>query len=156
MIGEELFKNEQSCLDCVPGKPQLVIGSNRSYQFDYVFDQECSQVRTLYKYLVLSMIKIKIIKFVDFFNFKLTGSIVKFVKYIIITKGSFYFNFHQEEVYDESVAPLIGTFFDGFNATVFAYGQTVRYYSLTILYWQCQFRFRTFKSLYNYYYYKRN
>ena len=30
----------------------------------------------------------------------------------------------QEEVYSESVQPLIDAFFQGFNATVFAYGQT--------------------------------
>ncbi|KAM9817173.1 kinesin-like protein kif7 [Neosynchiropus ocellatus] len=30
----------------------------------------------------------------------------------------------QEEVYSESVQPLIDAFFNGFNATVFAYGQT--------------------------------
>ena len=38
---------------------------------------------------------------------------------------TYYYYFFQEDVYNECVAPLTQSFFDGFNATVFAHGQTV-------------------------------
>uniref|UniRef100_A0A7M5WW18 Kinesin-like protein n=1 Tax=Clytia hemisphaerica TaxID=252671 RepID=A0A7M5WW18_9CNID len=43
-VGEENYSQGESCLYCVPGKPHILVKSkNKEYQFDYVYDQNCSQ-----------------------------------------------------------------------------------------------------------------
>lgn len=66
-------KNEDSrvCTSVIPGIPQITIGNDKSFTYDYVFDQQTQ----------------------------------------------------QETIYDQCVRELVDGTFDGYNATVLAYGQ---------------------------------
>ncbi|KAJ2600382.1 hypothetical protein GGF39_001801 [Coemansia sp. RSA 1721] len=67
---QEHINGETECVTQLPGVPQVVIGADRAFTFDYVFSPEVS----------------------------------------------------QEQVYDESIKPLVAQFLQGYNATVLAYG----------------------------------
>ena len=69
---KELGEGCQQCINIVPGRPQIVIGNDKAFTYDYVFD---------------------------------TGSA-------------------QENIFNQTVEPLVDGLFNGFNATVLAYGQT--------------------------------
>ncbi|KAJ1722195.1 hypothetical protein LPJ53_003369 [Coemansia erecta] len=69
---QEHVNGETECVTQLPGVPQVVIGADRAFTFDYVFSPEVS----------------------------------------------------QEQVYDDSIKPLVAQFLQGYNATVLAYGQT--------------------------------
>ncbi|KAJ2840474.1 hypothetical protein FBU31_000386 [Coemansia sp. 'formosensis'] len=69
---QEHASGETECVTQLPGVPQIVIGADRAFTFDYVFSPEVS----------------------------------------------------QEQIYDDSIAPLVDQFLQGYNATILAYGQT--------------------------------
>ncbi|KAJ1957234.1 hypothetical protein GGI12_005082, partial [Dipsacomyces acuminosporus] len=67
---QEQLNGEAECVTQLPGVPQIVIGADRAFTFDYVFSPEVS----------------------------------------------------QEQVYDDSMQPLVKQLLQGYNATVLAYG----------------------------------
>lgn len=72
LVGQEKVHNVPQCVHFIPDKPQLVLGKDRGFTFDYVFPPKTTQA----------------------------------------------------EVYDKCVEPLVKSCMEGYNATVFAYGQT--------------------------------
>lgn len=72
LVPKEIGEGCQQCIRCVPGNAQVVIGEDKAFTYDYVFD-------TLSK---------------------------------------------QEDLYTDTVIPLLEGLFKGYNATVLAYGQT--------------------------------
>lgn len=72
MVGKEKVHNVPQCVRFIPEKPQLILGKDRGFTFDYVFPPIASQT----------------------------------------------------EVYEKCVEPLVKSCMEGYNATVFAYGQT--------------------------------
>lgn len=43
LVGDEIHLNQDACLYCDPNKPQISIGKDRCFSFDYVFEQATSQ-----------------------------------------------------------------------------------------------------------------
>lgn len=43
LIGRELVANEHICVECKERDNNIIIGKERSFKFDRVFDQECDQ-----------------------------------------------------------------------------------------------------------------
>ncbi|CAB4041255.1 kinesin KIF27, partial [Paramuricea clavata] len=72
LVGQEKTHNVPKCITFVPDKPQLILGKDKAFTFDYVFQPSVT----------------------------------------------------QSEVYKTCVEPLVEGCFEGYNATVFAYGQT--------------------------------
>ncbi|KAJ1667201.1 hypothetical protein IW140_003831 [Coemansia sp. RSA 1813] len=72
LSSREHINGETECVTQLPGVPQIVIGADRAFTFDYVFSPEVS----------------------------------------------------QEQVYNDTMRPLVTQFLQGYNATVLAYGQT--------------------------------
>ncbi|CAH3031197.1 unnamed protein product [Pocillopora meandrina] len=72
LVGKEKVHNVPQCVRFIPEKPQLILGKDRGFTFDYVFPPKASQT----------------------------------------------------EVYEKCVEPLVKSCMEGYNATVFAYGQT--------------------------------
>ncbi|PFX25964.1 Kinesin-like protein KIF27 [Stylophora pistillata] len=72
LVGKEKVHNVPQCVRFIPEKPQLILGKDRGFTFDYVFPPIASQT----------------------------------------------------EVYEKCVEPLVKSCMEGYNATVFAYGQT--------------------------------
>lgn len=72
LVGKEKVHNVPQCVRFIPEKPQLILGKDRGFTFDYVFPPKASQI----------------------------------------------------EVYEKCVEPLVKSCMEGYNATVFAYGQT--------------------------------
>lgn len=72
LVGQEKVHNVPQCVHFIPDKPQLILGKDRGFTFDYVFPPKTTQA----------------------------------------------------EVYDKCVEPLVKSCMEGYNATVFAYGQT--------------------------------
>ncbi|KAL9978810.1 hypothetical protein ACROYT_G016376 [Oculina patagonica] len=72
LVGQEKVHNVPQCVQFIPDKPQLILGKDRGFTFDYVFAPKTAQA----------------------------------------------------EVYDKCVEPLVKSCMEGYNATVFAYGQT--------------------------------
>ncbi|KAJ1896197.1 hypothetical protein LPJ81_004797 [Coemansia sp. IMI 209127] len=70
LSSREHINGETECVTQLPGVPQIVIGADRAFTFDYVFSPEVS----------------------------------------------------QEQVYNETMRPLVTQFLQGYNATVLAYG----------------------------------
>lgn len=69
---KEIGEGCQRCIDVVPGRPQVVIGNNKAFTYDHVFDSSST----------------------------------------------------QENIFIQTVEPLLDGLFSGYNATVLAYGQT--------------------------------
>lgn len=72
LVPKEVGEGCKQCIRCIPENTQVVIGNDKAFTYDYVFD---------------------------------TTSI-------------------QEDLYRETIIPLLEGFFNGYNATVLAYGQT--------------------------------
>ncbi|XP_020621415.1 kinesin-like protein KIF27 [Orbicella faveolata] len=72
LVGQEKVHNVPQCVHFIPDKPQLILGKDRGFTFDYVFPPKTTQA----------------------------------------------------DVYDKCVEPLVKSCMEGYNATVFAYGQT--------------------------------
>lgn len=43
-VGEEMHSNVEPCLFCVPKEPVIIIGNDRHFTFDHVFNPESTQV----------------------------------------------------------------------------------------------------------------
>nr|XP_047133464.1 kinesin-like protein kif7 isoform X2 [Hydra vulgaris] len=71
-IENEIQFSQHPCLCCIPNEPQLIVGKDKHFTFDKVFDKSATQT----------------------------------------------------ELYEQSVYDMIEWFFQGYNATVFAYGHT--------------------------------
>ncbi|KXJ21576.1 Kinesin-like protein KIF27 [Exaiptasia diaphana] len=72
LVGQEKVHSVNTCVYCLPSKPQLILGKDRGFTFDFVFNPETP----------------------------------------------------QSDVYEACVEPLVKSCLQGYNATVFAYGQT--------------------------------
>lgn len=72
LVGEEKVHNVPQCVHFIPDKPQLILGKDRGFTFDYVFPPKTTQAN----------------------------------------------------VYEKCMEPLVKSCLEGYNATVFAYGQT--------------------------------
>ncbi|RMX37661.1 hypothetical protein pdam_00004296 [Pocillopora damicornis] len=72
LVPKEVGEGCKQCIRCIPENTQVVMGNDKAFTYDYVFD---------------------------------TTSI-------------------QEDLYRETIIPLLEGFFNGYNATVLAYGQT--------------------------------
>ena len=47
LVGQERVHNVPQCVHFIPDKPQLILGKDRGFTFDYVFPPKTTQVRTL-------------------------------------------------------------------------------------------------------------
>ena len=45
LVGQEKVHNVPQCVHFIPDKPQLILGKDRGFTFDYVFPPKTSQVR---------------------------------------------------------------------------------------------------------------
>ena len=45
LVGQEKVHNASQCVRFIPDKPQLILGKDRGFTFDYVFSPKFSQVR---------------------------------------------------------------------------------------------------------------
>ena len=45
LVGQEKVHNASQCVRFIPDKPQLILGKDRGFTFDYVFSPKSSQVR---------------------------------------------------------------------------------------------------------------
>ena len=45
LVGQEKVHNASLCVRFIPDKPQLILGKDRGFTFDYVFSPKSSQVR---------------------------------------------------------------------------------------------------------------
>lgn len=69
----ERAEQARICTSVIPGVPQITIGDNKSFTYDFVFDQSVC----------------------------------------------------QERIYDDCIQELVDGTFEGYNATVLAYGQVI-------------------------------
>ena len=105
---ERLYSSEE-CVRLV-NQDQLVLGSDRSFRFDYIFHQDTPQVgpcRKTIHFLILSL-----------FLSLLSLSLSLFLSPPSPPPSP------QSTVYEHCVSPLLSSCLDGYNATVLAYGQT--------------------------------
>ncbi|XP_042310283.1 kinesin-like protein KIF27 isoform X2 [Sceloporus undulatus] len=72
LLSKEILHNHQACVKLIPNTQQIIIGKDRVFTFDFVFDKYST----------------------------------------------------QDEVYTTCIKPLVASLIEGYNATVFAYGQT--------------------------------
>ena len=47
LVGQEKVHNVPQCVHFIPDKPQLILGKDRGFTFDYVFPPKTTQVRKL-------------------------------------------------------------------------------------------------------------
>ena len=47
LVGKEKVHNVPQCVHFIPEKPQLILGKDRGFTFDYVFPPKASQVMNL-------------------------------------------------------------------------------------------------------------
>ena len=48
LVGQEKVHNVPECVHFIPDKPQLILGKDRGFTFDYVFPPKTTQVRKYY------------------------------------------------------------------------------------------------------------
>lgn len=95
LLGKELLQSDEWCLQVV-NPDQVVLGRDRIFRFDGVFQPDATQVGVA------------------------VGGVSQYMYYAPM----YYAPMYQDAVYEGSVQPLIKACLDGYNMTVLAYGQT--------------------------------
>lgn len=116
LVEKEINEGCQRCLQFVAGEPQLVIGKDKAFTFDFVFEPTAEQEQ-VYRETVVPLLN-GLFKGLRIFIYD------HFI--IVISFETRLYNFEQlRQISNKLLAILIRCFpIIGYNATVLAYGQT--------------------------------